>query len=307
LKHHLSNIKSLPFGGASCVLDESLSKLATNAIIESAAHCLDDTNVQEEFVQRYFQWIQRSKYNNFKSLDQFSQVSYSNGTTEGFDKFYINNSRRRFRIFRGEYMYHGATWKLGHPIWRYIEDAPLETNDAVIVSTPFSDTGNVHPKLLEILDRCLVLDIPVLIDCAFVGICGGIEFDFGHPAITDITFSLSKTFPVANLRIGMRCRRVDNDDGLFIHQKTNYNNRLGAAVGLFFIEKFSVDYNFEKWRSRQIDFCQQLGVEPSHSIIFGLGGDLWKSYNRGTTTNRLCFSKWFTQGIFLNDQHKPHY
>ena len=281
------------------MIDEELSNVVTQAIIASASTCLSDDKIQEKFLQEYFKWIMSTKTNRFKNLENFSQLSYSNGTTEGFDKFYINNSARRFRVFRGEYMYHGATWKLGHPNWRYIEDAPLESRDAVIVSMPFSDTGKVHPRLNEMLDQCLKLGVPVLIDCAFVGICGNVEFDFGHPAITDVTFSLSKTFPVANLRIGMRCRREDNDDGLFIHQKTNYNNRLGAAVGIYLIERYSVDYNFEKYRAQQIEFCKQLEVVPSDSVIFGLGGESWKSYNRGTNTNRLCFSKWFNQKDLL--------
>ena len=301
MKQHLSNLKSLPFGGASCVVDKDLSSVVTQAIIASADGCLSNDHIQAEFLGKYFDWILSSKNNKFKNLELFSQLSYSNGTTEGFDKFYINNSARRFRIFRGEYMYHGATWKTGHSNWKYIEDAQLESGDAVIVSTPFSDTGNVHPHLYKILDQCLIFGIPVLIDCAFVGICGNIEFDFGHPAITDITFSLSKTFPVANLRIGMRCRKEDNDDGLFIHQKTNYNNRLSAAVGIYLLERYSVDYNFEKWRFSQVEFCKKLGTIPSNSVIFGLGGEEWKSYNRGTGTNRLCFSKWLGQGVLPNN------
>ena len=292
----------LPFGGASCVIDSQLSNQVIESIHSCADNCLDDENIQEEFLITYFNWVKSSKLNTFNNLDDFSQLSYSNGTTEGFDKFYINNSSRRFRVFRGEYMYHGATWKLGHPNWCYIEDASLEPTDAVIVSLPFSDTGNIHPNLADLLDQCMDLGVPVLIDCAFVGICGNIQFDFGHPAISDITFSLSKTFPVANLRIGMRCRRYDNDDGLIIHQKTNYNNRMGAAVGINLLKQFSVDYNFEKWRDRQIKFCNRLGVIPSNSVIFGLGGEPWQCYNRGTNSNRLCFSKWFTQDNFpVND------
>jgi hypothetical protein len=296
IKTHLSDLKSLPFGGASCVIDTAMEQLVQDAIIcTTKNHGLNDKVIQDQFVDTYFSWLQSSKLNSFKNLDQFNVLSYSNGTTEGFDKFYITNHACRFRIFRGEYMYHAATWKLSHPDWKYMEDGPLQSGDALITSMPFSDTGNVHPELLEALDRCAELKIPVLIDCAFVGICGNIEFDFGHPAITDITFSLSKTFPVANLRIGMRCRKQDNDDGLIIHQKTNYTNRLGAAAGLELIKQHSVDYNYTTWHRRQLEFCETLQVLPSNTVIFGLGNDKWAIYNRGTSSNRICFSKWFSQ------------
>lgn len=299
----LKNLKSLPFGGASCVIDADMDLQVQECMIEAVNdNCLTDLGIQDLFVTKYFEWLQGSRLNNFKNLDQFSVLAYSNGTTEAFDKFYINHHARRFRIFRGEYMYHSATWKNSHPDWKYIEDEALVAGDAVIVSMPFSDTGNVHPRLGQILDQCLGLDIPVLIDCAFVGICKNIEFDFGHPAISDITFSLSKTFPVANLRIGMRCQRQDLDDGLLIHQKTNYNNRLAASVGLKLISKYSVDHNVMRYKEHQIRLCQDLDVVPSNTVIFGLGDSRYQQYNRGGSTNRLSLARWLRMGQLPNDR-----
>jgi hypothetical protein len=295
-RFHLPNLKSLPFGGASSISDPDLVAIIRETICRLVDDgCLDNTEVQEKFVCRYRDWIGHSNNNSFLNLDQWSVLAFSNGTTEAFDKFYINNHLRRFRICRGEYMYHGAVWKNSNPNWAYIEDAPLQRGDAVIISLPFSDTGTVHKDLDKILCSCMDLDVPVLVDCAFIGICGNIEFDFGHPAITELVFSLSKAFPVANLRIGMRAQRKDNDDGLLVYQKTNYTNRLGAALGLWLIEHYNVDYNYNKYRKKQLEFCSQLNVCPSDSVIFGIGDHEWQHYNRGGDTNRLCFSKWFSQ------------
>lgn len=266
-----------------------------------ADDCLNDHTIQDQFLDCYFEWIQKTNLNQFKNLDKFSVKAYSNGTTEGFDKFYLRNLNRRFRCFRGEYMYHGASWKLYCPEWKFIEDAPLESTDAVVVSLPFSDTGNQHSKMNELLDTCDRLQIPVLVDCAFVGICQNIDFDFDRNCITDITFSLSKTFPVANLRIGMRLTRDDNDDGLLVHTKTNYNNRLGAAVGLDLIQQFSVDWNVTKYQDHQIKLCQELDVVPSNTVIFGLGNDRYQQYNRGGVTNRLSLAKWLCAGELPHD------
>jgi histidinol-phosphate/aromatic aminotransferase/cobyric acid decarboxylase-like protein len=152
-----------------------------------------------------------------------------------------------------------------------------------------------------VLNQCDQLGIPVLIDCAFFGICQDIEFNFDRPCITDITFSLSKSFAVANLRIGMRLTRYDDDDSLLVHQITNYNNRLACGVGLELIERYSADYNVETWSAAQAKFCEQIGVTPSKSVVFGLGGEAFSKYNRGGTTNRLCFSKYLYSGILPND------
>jgi hypothetical protein len=298
----MSNLKVLNFGGASSVVDTAITAEVYTIIQQEAQNLvLDNLDIQYNFLSAYQDWIGRSQLNRLSGLDQFPITAFSNGTSESFDKFYLKNSRRRFRCFRGEYMYHQAAWRNYFPGWKFINDEPLTTGDAVVISMPFSDTGDKHLNLDSVLDQCDQLGIPVLIDCAFFGICQDIEFNFDRPCITDITFSLSKAFPVANLRIGMRLTRYDDDDSLLVHQKTNYNNRLACGVGLELIKRYSADYNAVTWSAAQAKFCEQLGVAPSKSVVFGLGGEPFSKYNRGGATNRLCFSKYLYSGILPND------
>lgn len=300
----MANLKTLAFGGAGPVIDPGLQRTVYDAIVSCCQKdVLNDTEVQTKFLDAYQQWVRDSRLNRLQGLDKFKVAAYANGTTEAFDKFMLKNHGRRFRCFRGEYMYHPAAWRNYFPGWCRIEDAPLATNDAVIISMPFSDTGGVHPETDTILDQCDRLGIPVLIDSAFFGICHDIDFDFDRDCITDIAFSLSKSFPVANLRIGMRLTREDDDDTLMVHNKTNYNNRLGAGVGLDLLRRYSADYNWQTWRDFQEKFCRQLGVEPSRSVIFGLGGPEFLKYNRGGASNRLCFSRYLYQGYLPDDRH----
>ena len=249
------------------------------------------TNCTEEFCSKYKKWILSSKLNSINGLDRFPFMCYSNGTTEAFDKFYVKNRTRRFRCFRGEYVYHRLTWRNSWPDWCWLDDECLDANDAVVVSLPFSDTGNAHRLHEALLDKCDELGIPVLVDCAYFGICEGLNFNFNHKCITDITFSLSKVFPVAHARIGMRFTRIDDDDPLFVVNKIGYTNRLGPQIGLQLINKFSPDYIYIKYRDRQLEICKDLNVTPSRTVLFGIGGEQWAEYNRGTATNRLSFNK----------------
>ncbi len=300
MKYALHNLKQLSFGGASAVEDpvmlSSVSTIITSTPDQNSARLLDNT-IHLKFLDEYKNWILDSKNNSLKNLDQFPVACYSLGTSESFDKFYLKNSQRRFRCFRGEYMYHAASWRNYFPNWSYIEDQPLDKNDAVVISMPFSDTGNIHINMQETLDQCTHLGIPVLVDCAFYGLCQGIEFDFAQECITDITFSLSKTFPVSHLRIGMRLTRKDDDDSLLVHHKTIYVNRLGAGVGLDLIRKYSSDYNYNTWGNTQKLFCDQLGVATSNTVIFGIDHGNYPQYSRGTGTNRLCFARYISHGI----------
>jgi len=295
-KHMSKDNRSKRYGSSGAILDP-------NAIAHLEEYCpnlnevFNNESVIQEFCESFKIWLAASTLNTFKGLNEFKYTTYANATSESFDKFYIRNNKRRFRCFQGEYMYHQLAWRNSWPDWKFIELEELDRNDAVVISYPFSDTGNKHPLQDKILQRCTELGIPVLLDCVFAGVARDLEFDFTYPCITDITFSLSKIFPVAYARIGIRLTREDDDDTMFVYHKIAYNNRMGAALGLYFINKFSVDYIAEKYYQTQIKICEELNVTPSHTIFFGLGGDEWKEYNRGGPTNRLSFHKFMHKGV----------
>jgi len=64
---------------------------------------------------------------------------------------------------------------------------------------------------------------------------------------------------------------------------------------------YSVDHNYNMWHTTQEKFCEQLGIVPSKSVIFGIGNEQYQEYNRGGPDNRLCFAKWISQGALPND------
>jgi hypothetical protein len=299
-KPALKNLKKLPYGGAMAVESEKHRHLVEKFIMNSATDIYNES-VQQEFLQRYYAWIHKSQCNHLIGLENFPILAYCNGTTEAFDKFYLDNSSRRFRCLPGEYMYHMASWR-NYFNWAYVENLDLAANDALVISLPFSDTGNKHPYMDKLLELAHQLKVPVLVDCAFFGICNNIDFDFSHPAITTVTFSLSKMFPVNSLRIGMRLTRVDDDDSLLVVNKTNYTNRLGAAVGLRVLNHVSADYNIHLYKENQLKFCNQLGIVPSDTVIFGLDySEYYKEYNRGGQSNRLSFARYLESGNLPND------
>lgn len=285
--------KHLPFGHSAAIDD--------NEVLEAMAvdfSQLQDIDVNREFCSAYLEWIKQHN-NTCAGLDDFKYAVYSHGTSEAFDKFYMKNLNRRFRIFKSEYLYHQLAWRNSKLDWTFIEDSKLDKNDAVIISYPFADTGNKHDNMDFILHNCSALGIPVLIDCAYYTISSGLHFDFTHKCITDITFSLSKTFPVAHARIGMRLTREDDDDTLFVYEKANYQNRLGASLGLSLISKFDPNYIVNKYAKKQTEFCELANVKPSSTVLFGLGDNTWSDYNRGGNTNRLSFHNYLDQPIHI--------
>lgn len=281
----------MPFGSSSNISDpETMSCLENYR--PNLLEIFNQRDLADQFCDRYKKWMCSTKLNSYVGLDQFRHSAFSNATSESFDKFYMRNNKRRFRCFRAEYIYHQIAWRNGWPNWKYIEEEEeIKSNDAIVISFPFSDTGNKHHLQNQVLEKCCELGVPVLLDLVYSHMASGLEFDLTYPCITDVTFSLSKVFPLSFARVGMRMTRTDDDDTLFVYQKINYNNRLGAALGLHFIENFPVDFLVTKYKSVQEEFCKQLGVEPSHTVFFATGGDDYSEYSRGGPTNRLSFHR----------------
>jgi hypothetical protein len=296
----LLKLKSLPYGSIHSITNNVLDSEINNIITTvTQAGCLYDTNIHNQFLERFYNWILETKNNKILGLEKFQSKVFTNGSTEAFDKFYLKNKTRRLRYFKGEYMYHAAASKSYFEAAPYLDDSPVNANDVIVISLPFADTGEEHPNMSNVLSRCSELGVPVLIDCCYFGACGNLTMDFNYSCITDITFSLAKCFPLGFMRVGMRLTRNDDNDPLFVYNKNNYVNRLGSAVGLELLNRYTPDYNYNTYRDTQEQFCDQLGVAPSKCVFFATSKDKFPEYNRGTDSNRLCFSK------FLKDRKLP--
>lgn len=291
------NLVGLATAPADCIWDPAKQQLVNKTVAQvSAGSWMQHKSVVPNFLEHYHNWIHSTQLNDISGLESFPSQQFSQGTTESFDKFYIAHHNRTFRCYRGEYLYHQLTWNAANMSWSYLDDAPLSGCDAVVLSWPFADTGN-QKHTTDLLDQCAGLGVPVLIDCAFFGICAEHNFDFSHPAITDVCFSLSKSFPVSGLRVGMRYSK-NITDGLNVYGRTQYVNKLAAAVATELFEHQSPDDLYLKYRNQQLAWCQQYELEPSQCVTFGLDRNhRYDNHNRGSAdSNRICFAQFFNRG-----------
>ena len=175
----------------------------------------------------------------------------------------------------------------------------------VIFSLPFSDSGDVHSLTNDILDRCDELKVPVFLDCAYMIIAKDISFDFDRPCVRGISFSMSKGFYGAEkLRIGLRLTREYKDDSVEVFNSMQMLNTVGVHVGLEIMKNFEFDYNNNKYKDKQIEICEDLGIKPSKCVLFGNANQnhpKYGSYDRGTEWRRVCISS------LLGDMKDLHY
>ena len=256
-------------------------------------------DVQEEFLKVYPQWIQSSQLNNFVGLETFPYRYVSLGVTQALDDFIlfcVQNSKP-IRFFKGEYPY--AREVINSNI-NYIDDSPLVEGDAVILSVPFSATGNLHPDWCKIIKTCNDLKIPVFVDCAFFGTCMNINVSFNEPCIDTVAFSPTKGLNCGYFRTGMVVtRRHGSDTTLELLSNWHHGIHLHTAIALELMNKFSPDTIPKTYRTTQLTVCEEYGLEPTNTVHLGLGKEGWEHFTRDGICNRVglrnaiydCFRK----------------
>ena len=278
--------KKMDLRGARAIED-----LRVRQIIESYNPTIDlyNDNLAERFKERFMLWIKSSRNNSLHNIDDYGSVQLVSGTIQSFDHFYWRHRDRRFRFMPGEFMYHQACLKHGASYKKLNND--LERGDALVISVPFSDTGEQHPSTEQLLSQCCDLDVPVLLDLAYYPCAKGIDLDLGFKCVETITFSVSKAFYGAEfLRVGVRCQKINKDDGIDVFNSVDMINRVSVSVANRLINEFDVDHNWNTYADPYGKVCDEMNLEQTNCIMFGLGGKEYQHLNRGGETNRVCVS-----------------
>ena len=277
------------FRGGRAIPDLEVIELYNEVFDVSHVLTKDD---KHDFISLFDNHIQSSKLNQLIGLDGFQHKTFTAGTSQSFDSFWMKYHDRRFRCFEGEFFYHKANWKKFHN-WSYLDYDKIKKGDAVIISLPFSDYCTEHPKMKSTLSQCSLLGVPVLIDCAYYGIASGVDFDLSkYDCIKEVTFSLSKTFYNANrLRAGIRYAKDFADDNIDIMNEWEQVNHISTYIGKRLLEAFEPDYTFNKFRKRQEEYCKLHNLKPTDCVSFAFGeAGEYDDLNRGTDVNRLCIA-----------------
>lgn len=238
---------------------------------------------REQYLEKFPAWIASSRLNAIRGLDRFRERHLINGTTQTFDEAYFVHKNRRLRVFRGEYPYHRRVAREN----AFLEDEPLAENDYVIVSAPFSATGELHPKFYELLREAGRLEVPVIVDCAYFGTCLGFELDLNFDCIESVSFSLSKGLGLGDIRSGIRFSNISDDNPICQHNRFNHSVMAAARIGLYMMEKFSPDHVPNRFREIQLEVCREIGVAPSSCMHIALGGPEWSHFRVDDAYNTL--------------------
>lgn len=227
----------------------------------------------DDYLDCFTQWISQSTHNNIIGLDKFPNRAYCVGAMDAIQSFvYRHALTRRIRFARAEFVGAKIACNSIGSHWCYLEDAPLASNDAVIISLPFAGNGNSLPNYQSIIDHCVLLDIPVLLDLSYYGISYNFNFDLTPSCIKEVVFSLSKCLSTT-LRLGMRLT-VDCYDDIIQHMSNDRTlNRIATNVGIDLLNTFSHDWLISRYQLLQDKVCAKLNISPTPTVTLAIGNE----------------------------------
>lgn len=249
-------------------------------------YLLDPWSVNK-FEEYFIPWLSAGKNYVLKNLECFKYIGFSAGTQESFLNFYLVNNKKRFRIFKGDYWWHMDIWSKIGLSWKYIEDDDIRVGDVCICSYPFALTGDKHPMFDYLLEQCNNKGVELLVDFIYLpNSINSVDIDLSADCIKEITFSLSKTFPVQTAKIAIRMRKEKPLDPMQMSNDENICNRLSAGLALELAKKFPIDFMVSKYKDQQQYWCKALNLKQTKVVHFGLGED-YTNFGRDIT-NAWC-------------------
>ncbi len=234
---------------------------------------LRDPWIVKKFEEYFPHWLKACDRFKLNGIDDFKHSCFAQGSQEYFLNFYLKHREKRFRVFKGEYWWHMEVWKNLGLQWQYIEDDDIKSGDAVIISFPFARIGDLHPQQNDVIDLCQKLGVPVMLDFIYLPniTYEDLQIDLTPTCIESLSFSMSKTFPVANARVAIRMTRDKVKDPMQISNDENVSNRLASGLGFECMQKYKIDYMTEKYLSEQTHWCKLLGLKPTKVVHFAFG------------------------------------
>jgi len=257
---------------------------------------------RDEYLIAANNWIHSTKRNSITGLEDYKFRDMTSGTTQVFDEAYYMYATKRLRIFRGEYKYHNRVFNN----IKFLDDVngnliELDENDWIVISNPFCGIGDQHPKMYDVLDIALQKHVPVIIDCAWFGTCRDIQFDFTHPAITQVCFSLSKGLGLGHLRSGIRYLKTDNNSVISQQNKYNHLILVTAQIGIHQMNTFSPDFITNKYYNAYLEICNKLSFVPTKCAHIAVPPDAgqWAEYINDNVYRKVGLRKLVKQ--YFND------
>lgn len=256
---------------AAPIIDSELDKLKNKIF---SAEIMLPTVGYQEFCNSMHHWLTHNTDNNLIGLGSFTK-EVCVGVTDFINNLVMQHGIDHIQIFEHDYTY----YKRLSPSKSWATVGNLIPNKPLLIAMPFPGAGDIHWNMQAILNEALEKNIPVHIDGAWISSAKDIVFDFGHPAIKSVAFSLSKGLALDWNRIGVRYSRcVDDTDSITIANRFGTINIVDLSIGMLFMQQFVQSYLWTKYGTLYNDACKAFLLKPTKCIHMATHFNTGKPY-----------------------------
>jgi hypothetical protein len=121
--------------------------------------------------------------------------------------------------------------------------------------------------MVDILDQCLIYNIPVHIDGAWITSTRNIDIDFSHMAIQSFAVSMSKGYGLSGWnRIGVRWTKEYAEDAITIMNDFLQVPVESVLTGLYFLDNITPGHLWNTHEQNYFKICKDFNLTPTDSI-----------------------------------------
>ena len=238
------------------------------SLLKEPYHDRADVVLIPNYLKTFDRWIRGSQLNRLEGLGAFPHRDFLVGVTHALDDLHIHYGDRLV-VLEEEYPYHRRI----RPQTKMRRVETLAEGDVLVISLPYSHTGDIHQDMDNILKICSRKNIPVHIDSAWFGACRGIHFNYTHPAVQSVSFSLSKGLCLGRQRSGIRYSKKRTAGPVTVTNNFRFYVESTAYIGLKCMQKFGADYLQNKYYKSYKEVCDNLNLRPSPTIFLAYEKD----------------------------------
>lgn len=208
-------------------------------------------------------WTLLSKY---FGVDKLSNFYIINGITDYIDTFLQNI--KTIGLFPNEYLYYKEI-----SLQRNIDIIDISNVDnipkcdKIALSCPYSFNGDTWFQQ-EVIDTASQYNIPILIDCAYLGLTSPWYINLAKSKNISIAYSMSKHYSLSFDRIGI-VFTSNLDQKLQVLNQFGYVNISGIEKANLLLENFDENFIYNKYSPMYKDIIEKLGLNPTGCILFG--------------------------------------
>lgn len=217
---------------------------------------------QDQFISQFDNWITNDKLNKLTGFDSFPVRYTCFGVTHFIDNL-IMQYGENIQILEHDYYYYTRLW----PNKSWVTTGNLIPNTPLLMAAPFPGFSILHPHMHVLLEEAKDKNVDVHLDCAWLPASKNIRLDFSHPAIKSFAISLSKGLALDWNRIAVRYSRTENEtDAITIANKFNMINEACLSIGYQYMQKFNMNFLWNKHGANYAKICKEFKVIPTSVI-----------------------------------------